>query len=138
MIMKTVGCKGFMVVLFSMCALAAAAQNDLSVKVTNVRSAQGKVMIATDKGQYNMVDAKGAETVLQLKAVPEGKCKLYVYHDENGDYQLDKEDGMPSENCAIVDLDVKADTKVVDVELVDVRKAKKREITGEGNLSHEK
>ena len=61
--------------------------------------------------------------------MPEGKCKLYVYHDENGNYQLDREDGIPAENCAIVDLDMTAEAKTIDVELKDVKalqdKAKK-------------
>lgn len=120
--MKTIGCKLVMLFVCTMCALAATAQNDLMVKVKNIRSAQGKVMIATDKGQYTMMDAKGVDAVLELKAVPEGKCKLYVYHDENGNYQLDKVNGIPSECCAIVDLDVKTDTKTVGVELMDIRK----------------
>ena len=63
---------------------------------------------------------------LVLKEVPEGKCKLYVYHDENGNYQLDRVDGVPTENCAIVDLDMTAEAKTIDVELTDLRnKAKK-------------
>ncbi|WP_418697773.1 DUF2141 domain-containing protein [Bacteroides sp.] len=124
--MKTIGYKCIAVLLFSMCALAATAQSDLTVKVTNIRSARGRVMIATDKGQYAMVDAKGADAVLELKEVPEGKCKLYVYHDENGNYQLDREDGVPTEFCAIVDLDVTADMKALDVKLVDVQNEAKR------------
>ncbi len=124
--MKTIGYKCIVVLLFSMCALAATAQSDLTVKVTNVRSAKGRVMIATDKGQYAMVDAKGADAVLELKEVPEGKCKLYVYHDENGNYQLDRKDGVPIEFCAMVDLDVTAGMKTLDVKLVDVRKEVKR------------
>lgn len=125
-VMKTIGYKCIVVLLFSMCALAATAQSDLTVKVTNVRSAKGRVMIATDKGQYAMVDAKGADAVLELKEVPEGKCKLYVYHDENGNYQLDRKDGVPIEFCAMVDLDVTAGMKTLDVKLVDVRKEVKR------------
>ena len=102
---------------------------DMTVKVKNIRSAKGKVMIAADKGQYAMADATGDTVTLVLKEVPEGKCKLYVYHDENGNYQLDLEDGIPAENCAIVDLDMTAEAKTIDVELKDVKalqdKAKK-------------
>lgn len=76
-----------------------------------------------------MVDATGDTATLVLKEMPEGKCKLYVYHDENGNYQLDREDGVPVENCAIVDLDMTAETKTIDIELKDVKalqdKAKK-------------
>ena len=123
--MKTIGYKWVMLVVFSLSVLTATAQSGLTVKVTNIPSVKGKVMVATDKGQYNMVDAKGADAVLELKDVPEGKCKLYVFHDENGNFQLDKKEGVPSEYCAIIDLDIKADTKTVDVELVDVQEAKK-------------
>lgn len=120
--MKTISMKWVMMVLFSTFALAAAAQSDLTVKVTNVPSAKGKVMIATDKGQYNMVDATGGDAELVLKSVPEGKCKLYVYHDENGNYQLDKEGDVPAEYCAIADVEVKSGAMSVVVKLVDVQK----------------
>lgn len=123
--MKTI--KWVILFVFVAFAYTVSAQADLTIKVTNVRSDCGKVMIATDKGQYNMVDAKGTETVLELKDVPEGKCKVYVYHDENGNYQLDKEGDVPLENCAIVDLDVKAGMKEeVNIQLVDVRKKVKK------------
>lgn len=124
--MKTKSHKVIMLFLFSVFTLTATAQIDLTVKVTNIRLLKGKVMIATDKGQYTMVDAKSAEVILELKGVPEGKCKLYVYHDENDNYQLDKENDVPLENCAIVNLDVKTDTKKIDVMLADVKKLMKK------------
>ena len=127
--MKTMGYKGMVIVLFSMFVVGVSAQSVLTLKVTNVPSAKGKLMAATDKGQYNMVDAAVSDVVLELKDVPAGKCKIYVYHDENGNYQLDREDGIPAENCAIVDLDMTAEAKTIDVELKDVKalqdKAKK-------------
>lgn len=86
--MKTI--KWVILFVFVAFAYTVSAQADLMIKVTNVRSDCGKVMISTDKGQYNMVDAKGTETVLELKDVPEGKCKVYVYHDENGNYHWTK------------------------------------------------
>ena len=124
--MKMISCKWIMMFAFSAFTLVAMAQNDLTVKVMNICSAKGRVMIATDKGQYTMVDAKGVDAILELKGVPEGKCKLYVYHDANGNYQLDKVDGVPLEYCAIADLDVKADTKIVNVTLVDVMMEKEK------------
>lgn len=125
--MKTIGMKWFMMVLFCSFALAAAAQSDLTVKVTNVPSAKGKVLIATDKGQYNMVDATGGDVELVLKDVPAGKCKLYVYHDENGNYQLDKEGDVPAEYCAMADVEVKSGAMSVVMKLVDVRKEMNKE-----------
>lgn len=119
--MDKIGLRWIGLFIISVCAVSVSAQSDLTVKVKNIRSAKGKVMIAADKGQYAMVDAMGDTATLVLKEMPEGKCKLYVYHDENGNYQLDREDGVPAENCAIVDLDMTAEAKAIDVELKDVR-----------------
>ena len=124
--MKTIGFKWVALFVACVCTVSVSAQSDLTVKVKNIRSAKGKVMIAADKGQYAMVDATGDTATLVLKEVPEGKCKLYVYHDENGNYQLDRVDGVPTENCAIVELDMTVEAKTIDVELADLRnKAKK-------------
>ena len=126
MIMKMTGIKWVTLLVLVFGAVSVSAQSDLTVKVKNIRSAKGKVMIAADKGQYAMADATGDTVTLVLKEVPEGTCKLYVYHDENGNYQLDRVDGVPTENCAIVDLDMTAGAKTIDVELTDLRnKAKK-------------
>ena len=59
---------------------------------------------------------------MELKDVTVGKYKLYVYHDENNNYQLDREDGIPSEYCAIADVEVSADTKQVEIALKRVLK----------------
>lgn len=90
--MKTIVCRSMAAALLCVFALGVSAQDVLKVKVMNIPSAVGKIMIATDKGQYGMVDAKGTEAVLELKDVTVGKYKLYVYHDENNNYQLDRED----------------------------------------------
>ena len=114
--MKMTGIKWVTLLVLVFGAVSVSAQSDLTVKVKNIRSAKGKVM----------ADATGDTVTLVLKEVPEGKCKLYVYHDENGNYQLDRVDGVPTENCAIVDLDMTAGAKTIDVELTDLRnKAKK-------------
>lgn len=124
--MKTMGYKCMAMAFFSLFTLTVSAQGVLVLKVTNVPSAKGKVMAATDKGQYNMADAAEGDVVVELKDVPEGKCRIYVYHDENGNYQLDRKDGVPVERCAIVDWNVKRGTKTVDVELVNVQKEKEQ------------
>lgn len=119
--MKTIGNKWVILFMLTVSALSASAQNDLTVKVKNIRSAKGKVMIAADKGQYAMVDATGDTATLVLKDVPTGKCKLYIYHDENGNYQLDKEEGVPAENCDMVDVEMTQEPKTIEVELKDIR-----------------
>ena len=67
--MKTIVCRSMAAALLCVFALGVSAQDVLKVKVMNIPSAVGKIMIATDKGQYGMVDAKGTEAVLELKDV---------------------------------------------------------------------
>lgn len=124
--MKTVVIKSIMLLVLGLFASSASAQSDLTVKVKNISSAKGKVMIAADKGQYAMVEATGDTATLVLRALPEGKCKLYVFHDENDNYQLDREDGVPVERCDMVDLEMTADAKTISVELKDVKALKEK------------
>ena len=74
--MKTMGYKGMVIVLFSMFVVGVSAQSVLTLKVTNVPSAKGKLMAATDKGQYNMVDAAVSDVVLELKDVPRASARF--------------------------------------------------------------
>ena len=69
--MKTIGFKWVALFVACVCTVSVSAQSDLTVKVKNIRSAKGKVMIAADKGQYAMVDATGDTATLVLKEVPE-------------------------------------------------------------------
>jgi uncharacterized protein (DUF2141 family) len=54
MIMKMTGIKWVTLLVLAFSAVSVSAQSDLTVKVKNIRSAKGKVMIAADKGQYAM------------------------------------------------------------------------------------
>ena len=65
--MKTIVCRSMAAALLCVFALGVSAQDVLKVKVMNIPSAVGKIMIATDKGQYGMVDAKGTEAVTGRK-----------------------------------------------------------------------
>lgn len=119
--MKTMVMKSVLLLVSLFGTAWASAQGDLTVTVKNVRSVKGKVLAAVDKGQYATADATGDTVTLVLKGVPKGSCKLYVYHDENGNYQLDKVNDVPAENCAMADVDMTAEDKTVTVELVDLR-----------------
>lgn len=74
MIMKMTGIKWVTLLVLAFSAVSVSAQSDLTVKVKNIRSAKGKVMIAADKGQYAMADATGDTVTLVLKEVPEGNA----------------------------------------------------------------
>lgn len=110
----------YLFLFFSATTISVFAQNELTVGVRNVRSSQGKVMAATEKGQYTMVNAVRDSVQLVLRNVPSGQCKLYIYHDESGNYRLDEADGIPIENCAILDLEMSPAVKKVDVCLKDL------------------
>ena len=55
---------------------------------------------------------------------------------ENNNYQLDREDGIPSEYCAIADVEVSADTKQVEIALKRVIK-RKQQIRRQGKWKKE-
>ncbi len=67
--MKTIVCRSMAAALLCVFALGVSAQDVLKVKVMNIPSAVGKIMIATDKGQYGMVDAKGTEAVNEKESL---------------------------------------------------------------------
>ena len=123
--MKTMGYKGMVIVLFSMFVVGVSAQSVLTLKVTNVPSAKGKLMAATDKGQYNMVDAAVSDVVLELKDVPAGKCKIYAITMKTvlpARQRGRSTDGVLC-HCR---LGGKRNTETVVVPLVDVRKGMKK------------
>ena len=110
--------------LCALCATGAWGQNTLKVKVTNIPEATGKILIATDKGQYNIVEATGSEVMLELKDVPQGQVEIYAYHDANGNFQLDKKDYVPTEYCAIARVEVTKQEQAVEVRLANKQKGK--------------
>lgn len=78
----------------------------LKVKVTGIRSDKGRIMVAA--GDYNhpetmaygMTQAKlgSVECILHDKFEPESN--IYAFHDENGNFNLDKDtEGKPVESC---------------------------------------
>lgn len=96
------------------------AQGELTVKVANVRSAAGKVLLSVGS-KCAMVPAVGDSVELQLTDVPDGKCMLYVFHDENGNYKMDKQGDIPTENCAMKEIVVKSGSRTLEIELQDLR-----------------
>ncbi len=48
--------------------------------------------------------------------------RLYVIHDTNGNWQLDKENEIPIEYCATKQIEVKENCRCFSITLVDIRK----------------
>jgi len=94
---------------FALLACAAAAHAfDLRVEVINAKSDQGKVLGAVyaapeawlKDGQAAQVgmDAAGPKSVLVYRNLPAGSYGVSVFHDENGNMQLDRNPaGIPIE-----------------------------------------
>lgn len=81
---------------------------DLTITVKGIKGNKGNLMIGVGDLQNpssmkgDMVKITGETATTQIKDVPQGEGTIYVYHDENGNYKLDKdEQGVPKEGCAI-------------------------------------
>lgn len=81
---------------------------DLTVTIKGIKGNKGNLMIGVGdlqnplsmKGDIVKITSETATTL--IKGVPQGEGIIYVYHDENGNYMLDKdEQGVPKEGCAI-------------------------------------
>lgn len=104
--------------------LLAQITRSVSFQIMNIPTKQGKILLATENSKYyGMIDATDSIVKIKLNDIPYGKYKVYVYHDANGNYQLDKSaDGTPIEYCATHEINVTADNQTFNIELVDVQK----------------
>jgi len=92
--------------------MAMIAQNTISVEVSNIPSAEGKVNIAVYDSETTFlkfegvvkassVQARKGKVNLKLEDLPEGEYALAIFHDKNGNDKLDKNWlGIPTEKVA--------------------------------------
>lgn len=97
----------FLFILFPLCSIA---QHNLTVEVQDVASSNGSVCVAlydTDKAflkfdkvyMKDSVAAQKGETSVTIKDIPAGTYALAVFHDENGNQELDTNwVGIPKED----------------------------------------
>ena len=108
---------------FSATVMATQTNESIQIKVTNIPSETGKILLLTDKGQYGMTDAKEKEAIIEMKKLPEGKYKLNVIHDTNNNWTLDMdENNVPIESCASVEVEITEETYEIVVELQNIQK----------------
>lgn len=98
----------------------ALAQNKVELTVTNIPNSNGKILVATDKGQSGMVQAKQGSMTVDVENVPDGAVTFYVMHDENGNMDCDMENGMPKEYVGFVNVDVSKDNRTATVRLENI------------------
>lgn len=74
------------------------------ITITNLRSDRGRLlwMLAEANGQSHqgMENPSSGAATIAIAGISSDSATLYAYHDENGNYALDRrEDGMPAEGC---------------------------------------
>ncbi len=107
-------------VVAMMAASVATAQNKVALTVMNIPNSNGKILVATNKGQSGMVQAKQGSMTVDVENVPDGAVTFYVLHDENGNMDCDMENGMPKEYVGFVNVDVSKDNRTATVRLENI------------------
>lgn len=107
-------------VVAMMAASVATAQNKVALTVMNIPNSNGKILVATNKGQSGMVQAKQGSMTVDVENVPDGAVTFYVMHDENGNMDCDMENGMPKEYVGFVNVDVSKDNRTATVRLENI------------------
>lgn len=97
---------------------------DLTITIKGIKGNKGNLMIGVGDLQNpksmkgDMARITNETTTVQIKEVPKGECTIYVYHDENGNYLLDKDEkGTPKEGCAIKKVVVNQQNNTAEVTL---------------------
>lgn len=104
-------------------AMFAQTSKSVTFEITNIPVIQGKVLLSIEKGlYYGMKDVTSSTVEMKLDSVPNGKYTVYVFHDTNNNWQLDKEGEIPTEYCAIEQIEVQEDNRKFSIGLVDIRK----------------
>lgn len=104
-------------------AMFAQTSKSVTFEITNIPVIQGKVLLSIEKGlYYGMKDITSSTVEMKLDSVPNGKYTVYVFHDTNNNWQLDKEGEIPTEYCAIEQIEVQEDNRKFSIGLVDIRK----------------
>lgn len=96
----------------------ASAQQEMRLTVTNIPNDKGTILIATKSGQWAKVKAKKGKIETIIRNVPEGKGTIYVFHDENDNKELDKNNNIPIEYCAFSDYDISEKNNCVSINLI--------------------
>lgn len=97
---------------------------DLTITIKGIKGNKGNLMIGVGDLQNpksmkgNMARITNETTTVQIKEIPKGECTIYVYHDENQNYLLDKDEkGIPKEGCAIKKTVINQQNNTVEVTL---------------------
>lgn len=116
--MKKAILNSVMLAIALMATATVSAQRDMQLTVSNIPNDKGQILIATKSGQWAKAKAEKGKIETTVKDVPDGKGKIYVFHDENGNGQLDEKDNIPMEYCAFGDYEMSENNSKVNIELI--------------------
>lgn len=84
-------------------AAMAAAAEPLKITIAGLRSDKGRILWMFQDGkaqQHGMTEPANGEAVIEIGGIRSDSIRLYAFHDENGNYRLDRRnDGRPAEGC---------------------------------------
>lgn len=126
--MKKAILNSVMLAIALMATATVSAQRDMQLTVSNIPNDKGQILIATKSGQWAKVKAEKGKIETTVKDMPDGKGKIYVFHDENGNGQLDEKDNIPMEYCAFGDYEMSENNSKVNIELIYVPDKMKGEV----------
>lgn len=93
-------------ILFGLLFAANAQSRSIQVEVKGVRNANGKILVMAQldeasKPVYGLAEARKGSVSVTLENMSDEKYLISVFHDENGNWQLDmNEKGIPVEGMA--------------------------------------
>lgn len=104
-------------------ALFAQTGNPVLFEVTNIPSEQGRVLLTTQNGEYyGMAEVTAPTATIQLEGIPNGEYTVYVFHDANNNFTLDRnEEDIPVEYCATQQIEVTGTRKTFLIKLENIR-----------------
>jgi len=110
--------------LLMLFSCATFAQN-LEITISGIRNNKGKILLMIESGNLKtpnkyMSEITGKSCNFVLNNIQEGTYKISAFHDENGNYEIDKDEkGIPTEGFILktikinkTDLASKKDTKI--------------------------
>lgn len=103
--------------------LFARGKQEVTFEISNITDCTGNVLLSIGDGEfYGMAEADSDLVRISLSGIPDGTHKIYVFHDANGNWTLDKdEQGTPLENCAMEEINVSEDSCFFKIELQNIR-----------------
>lgn len=93
------------------------------VKVSNIRGTDGTILVMAQSGKetkpvYGMAKPEKGEATITLENVEWEEFDVSVFHDENGNYQMDfTEDKRPAEGYAMKNCKIQKEEETVKLKL---------------------